>query len=169
MSAPVHSSGAINAADDDPLDEAAERAAFQEAVAGWRGSGGTVKIVRESDADRKSEEKADSSMWCNPFQQKDDNKKSDQVAPIKRGLKCDASAMTDAEEKGSLNQIKVSSTNYSMTNGSEVKDTPMSHGTLDEAAEHEVTYFVLQYHNIWSLCNVLIICFDDMISMIVFY
>jgi hypothetical protein len=103
-------------------------------VAGWRGSGGTVKIVRESDADRKSEEKADSGMWCNPFQPKDDR----QALPVKSSSKCDASAMTDAEEKGSQNQKKVSSTNYSMTSGSEVKDTPIYQGTLDEAAEHVV-------------------------------
>lgn len=102
-------------------------------------------------------------MWCNPFQQEDDNKKSDQVPPIKKGLKCDASAMTDAEEKGPQNQIKVSSTNYSMTNGSEVKNTPMYQGTLDEAAEHEVKYFGLQYYNFWTLSNLLIIYFDDMI------
>jgi hypothetical protein len=143
VSAPTNSSGAINAADDDPLDEAAERAAFQEAVAGWRGSGGTVKIVRESDGERKSEEKADSSMWSNPFQPKDDRKELGQVAPLKSGLKCDASAMTDAEEKGTLNQKKVSSTNYSMTSGSEVKDTPLFQGNLDEAAEHEVPHFCM--------------------------
>ena len=67
-----------------------------------------MKIVRESDADRKSEEKADNSMWCNPFQPKDDRKELGQVPPVKSSSKCDASAMTDAEEKGSQNQKKVS-------------------------------------------------------------
>jgi hypothetical protein len=112
-------------------------------VAGWRGSGGTVKIVREPDADRKSEEKADSGMWCNPFQPKDDRKELRQALPVKSSSKCDASAMTDAEEKGYQNQKKVSSSNYFMTSGSEVKDTPMYQGTLDEAAEHEVNLCII--------------------------
>lgn len=142
MSAPASSSGAINAADGEPFDEAAERAAFQEAVAGWRGSGGTVKIVRESDVDGKSEEKIDSSMWCNPFQSKDDLKESGQVPHAKSSSKCDASAMTVAQDKESENQKKVANSYYSMTSGSEVRDTPMYQGTLDEAAEHEVTHFI---------------------------
>jgi hypothetical protein len=97
-------------------------------VAGWRGSGGTVKIVREPDADRKSEEKADSGMWCNPFQPKDDRKELRQALPVKSSSKC---------------QKKVSSSNYFMTSGSEVKDTPMYQGTLDEAAEHEVNLCII--------------------------
>jgi hypothetical protein len=116
-----------------------------------------VKIVRESDADRKSEEKADNSMWCNPFQPKDDRKELGQVPPVKSSSKCDASAMTDAEEKGSQNQKKVSSANYFMAGGSEAKDAPMYHGTLDEAAEHEVIHNISEHFNICALCDIFII------------
>jgi hypothetical protein len=45
-----NNSTAINAADDtsDFLDEAGERAAFKEAVAGWRNSGSALKTDQES-------------------------------------------------------------------------------------------------------------------------
>jgi hypothetical protein len=73
-----------NAADEerypDVLDEAAERAAFQDAVASWRGEGGgRLKIVREWEAkEEKSDDdnfgsmkngklSADDGMWHNPF------------------------------------------------------------------------------------------------------
>jgi hypothetical protein len=61
-----------NAADEEPgfLDEAAERAAFQAALASWRNEGkGPVKIIREGDADPEPVGKmsADDGMWRNPF------------------------------------------------------------------------------------------------------
>ena len=80
------------------MDEAAERAAFQEAVAGWRGSGGTVKIVRESDGDaRKEVEKPDSSMWCNPFLPMSDELDEDnrQSTSSTRVSKCDTGSTTE--------------------------------------------------------------------------
>lgn len=71
-------SQSINGADDDIFDEAAEREAFQKAVAEWRGGdsvGKKVTIVRENEdgglsvgkASSGSSSQGDGAMWVNPF------------------------------------------------------------------------------------------------------
>ena len=126
------------------MDEAAERAAFQEAVAGWRGTGGTVKIVRESDGGVKKE--SDSSMWCNPFQPMSDDLDGDdgKVQGNIKASKCDTGSITEHSEKNEKKYSPQRSTApdprsiSSNFGGSHSGDTPLYQGTLDEAAEHQV-------------------------------
>ena len=129
-------STAINAADDtsDFLDEAAERAAFQEAVAGWRNSGSAVKADNESrdtSAKTKIDKKADSGMWCNPFvSMTDELEDTADVKSIKsiNSNKCDQESMT--------NYTKESDRTYAVSTEG---DTSFLQGSLDEAAEHQVS------------------------------
>ena len=134
-------STAINAADDtsDFLDEAAERAAFQEAVAGWRNSGSAVKADNESrdtSAKTKIDKKADSGMWCNPFvSMTDELEDITDVKSIKsmNRNKCDQESMTNYS-KETDRKFAVS------TEG----DTSFLYGSLDEAAEHQVSILQLE-------------------------
>lgn len=131
-------STAINAADDtsDFLDEAAERAAFQEAVAGWRNSGSIVKTDYEScdtSVKTKIDKKADSGMWCNPFVSVTDE--LEDIADVKptksmTSNKCDQESMT--------NYSKESDRTYTVST-----EGAFLQGSLDEAAEHQVS--ILQF------------------------
>jgi hypothetical protein len=135
-------STAINAADDtsDFLDEAAERAAFQEAVAGWRNSGSVVKMDQEScdtSVKTKIDKKADSGMWCNPFvSMTDELEDTADTAGTKSAKsmnrsKCDQESMTTYS-------IETDRTYAVSTEG----DTSFLQGSLDEAAEHQVSVFI---------------------------
>lgn len=70
-----------NAADGDMLDEAAERAAFAEAVMDWRKGGGRVQIEREGDfpdsAGGGGGKVGGGGMWHNPFGPAGDGEESD--------------------------------------------------------------------------------------------
>lgn len=119
MNAPSSSVSAINAADGD-FDEAAERAAFSEAVMEWRKGGGRVKVEREGDfpdssAERKaSMQNGDGGMWHNPF-----------------GLAVEESDLLSSSSSSSAKSAKafpaVSSSGGYLQQG----------GMLDEAAERE--------------------------------
>ena len=118
-----------NAADEEPdfLDEAAERAAFQLAVASWRGEGaGQVQIVREWE---QKEDKfagddvgtqgggklsADDGMWQNPF------------APVNEEV---APRAIDIGRASKTLPHPVQTFCYT-------GETSLAEGALDEAAEH---------------------------------
>jgi hypothetical protein len=135
-----NNSTAINAADDtsDFLDEAGERAAFKEAVAGWRNSGSALKTDQEScDTSMKTriDKKADSGMWCNPFMSMTDGLEDiayTKSIKSKNKSKCDQESMTNYS-KESDRTCAVS------TEGK----ASILQGSLDEAAEHQVS--ILQF------------------------
>ena len=118
-----------NAADEEPdfLDEAAERAAFQLAVASWRGEGaGQVQIVREweekenkfagDDVGTQSGGKlsADDGMWQNPF------------APVNEVV---APRVLDIGKSSKTLSQPVQTIYYT-------GEASLAEGALDEAAEH---------------------------------
>lgn len=139
-----NNSTAINAADDtsDFLDEAAERAAFQEAVAGWRNSGSAVNTDHEScDTSMKTkiDKKADSGMWCNPFGSMTDELEDIADTADTKSInsmnesKCDQESMTDYS--------KESDRTYAVSTEG---DTSSLQGSLDEVAEHQVSILQLE-------------------------
>lgn len=141
---PCNNSTDVNAADDtsDFLDEAAERAAFQEAVAKWRNSGtvNEVEVDVEGEGEGEScntstkksvDKKADSGMWHNPFMSMTDeldDSVSKESVKTKHEMKCDQESMT--------NYSTESDRTYSVS--TEVKNS-FFQGSLDEVAEHEVS------------------------------
>ena len=132
-------STAVNAADDSSgfLDEAAERAEFQKAVAIWRNSGTAVEVEvgtvhNSSDASMKKtiDKKTDSGMWRNPFMSM-----TDELEDI-----------TDTKSMKAKNRCKSdieSMTNYCIESertyrASEEGNNSFLQGSLDEVAEHKV-------------------------------
>lgn len=138
-------STAVNAADDtsDFLDEAAERAAFQEAIAGWRNSGSVVKTNHDScDASVKTkiDKKADSGMWCNPFMSMTDELEDAADTKSIKSMnknKCDQESMTSSSKE----------TDRTFAVSTE-RNTSFLQGSLDEVAEHQVRFI---QKNIFSL------------------
>lgn len=129
----------VNAADNtsDFLDEAAERAAFQEAVAKWRNSGTRNEVEVEGKGEscntstkKKVDKNSDSGMWHNPFMSMTDELEdsvSKESVKTKHENKCDQESMT--------NYSTESDRAYSVS--TEVKNS-FFQGSLDEVAEHEV-------------------------------
>lgn len=162
------SSSSANAADGDEgsygdvLDEAAERAAFQEAVAGWRGSGGRVQIVREKTGDGEKEinkdtgkvdggGQTDSSMWRDPFGSPllNDSLEEDDERHH-QGTKADSRGKENSNKSSSLSNSKqpsIAANNkiYSLP-FTQVGGSSLAHGILDEATEHEVSKFICLYY-----------------------
>ena len=130
----------VNAADNtsDFLDEAAERAAFQEAVAKWRNSGTVNEVEVEgkgescnTSTNKKVDKKADSGMWHNPFMSMTDelgDSVSKESVKTKHENKCDQESMT--------NYSTESDRTYTVS--TEVKNS-FFQGSLDAVAEHEVS------------------------------
>jgi hypothetical protein len=137
------------------LDEAAEAAAFKEAVAGWRGSGGKVQIVREfkpnggdaANIDVKGAAdgggQTDDSMWKNPFGTPLDDSMEDDD---QHGYEDSERALEDSKKtKPALSTGMSTLSKKSFHPSPYMGEASLAHGALDEASEHEVPSTVHNY------------------------